>query len=198
MVSDEFDSYLRLYDPSGALIAENDDYDFPNSFISERLCEPGVYTIEADSYDAWGSGVYTLSLDSGVFSPEDCAPPTTTTTQAPTTTTAQPSVPTLAAPSLQAMTANSVSLTLPSKPFGFDYYGLLLVYCVFPYEQSPSDTWYNDCVVSNSWDYNGDQWGTTTTSASLLEAGTLYYVRWLIRTRSGEEKWSSPTAFVTT
>ena len=77
MVSNEFDTYLRLYDPSGVLIAFNDDSNLTNSFISERLCVPGLYTIEADSFLSTASGVYTLSLNNGGNSPAACAPPTT-------------------------------------------------------------------------------------------------------------------------
>jgi hypothetical protein len=112
-------------------------------------------------------------------------------TATPFTTTAQPSTPTLAAPSVQWASHNSVTLTVPSKPSGFDDYGSILGYGVFTSSGLPS-SWCNGCVVSNSWDYNvgpwdynSDQWATQTISAPSLAAETTYYVRWMIRDTEG-------------
>ena len=114
MVSNEFDTYLRLYDPSGVLVAVNDDSDGTNSFISERLCEPGLYTIEADSYRSSLSGVYTLSLASGGNSPAACAPPTTTAQPPANTTTTTTIITTKTAPAPRSIrrTTNITNTTI--------------------------------------------------------------------------------------
>ena len=85
-------------------------------------------------------------------------------------------IPVLAAPTVSSVTATSVTLTLPSKPSGYDDYGSILGYAVFTSSGTPG-SWCDACVVSNSWDYNGNQWGTSATSASSLTGGTTYYVR---------------------
>jgi len=62
---DGFDTFLRLYGPSGDLVIENDDYNGLNSYLSVGLCETGTYTISAGSYADSGEGPYELSLNGG-------------------------------------------------------------------------------------------------------------------------------------
>lgn len=63
------DTYLRLYDASGNLIAENDDIDLGvdrNSRLGFTASESGVYYIEVDSWDGGSdderTGEYTLEV----------------------------------------------------------------------------------------------------------------------------------------
>ena len=57
------DPHLYLYDPSGQLIADNDDIDNaenPNSRIDITLEQAGLYTIRVSKFS--GGGLYALSL----------------------------------------------------------------------------------------------------------------------------------------
>lgn len=66
--SNEFDTYLLLFDPSQRMIAENDDMDAgSNSSIVLTLPVGGTYTVVANGYDSRSLGTYSLS----VFSIED-------------------------------------------------------------------------------------------------------------------------------
>ena len=64
MKSAEVDSYLKLQDPAGKLVAENDDIAEGN--LDARIIftpkEPGVYRITATSFQETGRGVYTLTI----------------------------------------------------------------------------------------------------------------------------------------
>ena len=64
MRSSEFDSYLELRGPDGALIAENDDGgEGTNAQISARLARAGRYRVVARSYgEREASGFYELTL----------------------------------------------------------------------------------------------------------------------------------------
>ena len=67
MTSRHFDTYLEVIDPTGVVIALNDDHDGTNSFVSVQLCHTGVYTVIAGSY-GYGSmqlGEYALLLSGG-------------------------------------------------------------------------------------------------------------------------------------
>ncbi|HYE97182.1 MAG TPA: PPC domain-containing protein [Rubricoccaceae bacterium] len=63
--SDEFDTYLFLYDEDGNVIEFHDDIDFPDNTNSRitRTLEAGVYAIGANSFDEGETGSYTLELD---------------------------------------------------------------------------------------------------------------------------------------
>jgi Bacterial pre-peptidase C-terminal domain len=64
MKSTALDSYLKLYDPAGKLLAENDDI-APNSLDSRIIFTPkeaGVYRITATSFEQRGRGAYTLTI----------------------------------------------------------------------------------------------------------------------------------------
>ncbi len=67
MRSGDFDTYLELRDPSGALVAENDDGgDGTNSLIVARTDRAGRYRITARSFgDREATGLYELTLDVG-------------------------------------------------------------------------------------------------------------------------------------
>jgi len=63
LTSNEFDTYLYLYDPDGNLVAENDDYDGTSrSLISYKLPSGGTYTIEVTSYSESETGNYRIVL----------------------------------------------------------------------------------------------------------------------------------------
>ena len=67
MTSRHFDTYMEVIDPTGVVIALNDDHDGTNSFVSVQLCHTGVYTVIAGSY-GYGSaqsGEYSLLLSGG-------------------------------------------------------------------------------------------------------------------------------------
>jgi len=56
----DFDAFLYLFDASGAIIAENDDWSGLDSRISITL-PPGTYSLGASSYHPGATGSYTLS-----------------------------------------------------------------------------------------------------------------------------------------
>ena len=62
--STQFDTYLRLHDGRGKLLAENDDIapDNLNSRIIFTPKEDGVYHIIATSYQQRGRGAYALRV----------------------------------------------------------------------------------------------------------------------------------------
>lgn len=64
LVSDEFDTYLKLIGPDGEEVARNDDVSESSndSYISTSLVEDGTYTVWANAYDQTGSGRYSLSV----------------------------------------------------------------------------------------------------------------------------------------
>jgi hypothetical protein len=64
LISDDFDTYLILLDPSGDPIAENDDVgrSNANSQLTLELPSTGEYVVVANSYNSNGRGQYTLSI----------------------------------------------------------------------------------------------------------------------------------------
>lgn len=64
LVSRGFDSYLRLFAPSGELFS-NDDYngDTSRSLLSQTLGESGTWRVEVNSLYADETGSYTLTID---------------------------------------------------------------------------------------------------------------------------------------
>ena len=67
MTSRHFDTYLEVADPTGVVIALNDDHDGTDSFVSVQLCHTGAYKVVAGNF-GYGSmqfGEYTLLLTGG-------------------------------------------------------------------------------------------------------------------------------------
>jgi hypothetical protein len=67
MTSRHFDTYLEVSDPTGVVIALNDDHDGTDSFVSVQLCHTGAYTVIAGNF-GYGSmqfGEYALLLTGG-------------------------------------------------------------------------------------------------------------------------------------
>ncbi|MBK9376504.1 MAG: SUMF1/EgtB/PvdO family nonheme iron enzyme [Holophagales bacterium] len=62
LVSASFDAYLYLLDPSGNVVAWNDDWSGLNSHISFTLPSSGQWTVEATSYHQGATGPYTLTM----------------------------------------------------------------------------------------------------------------------------------------
>ncbi|MFC4406892.1 PPC domain-containing protein [Haloarchaeobius iranensis] len=62
MTSEPGDTYLYLLDPSGQVVAENDDYDGLNSRIEYELAASGEYTIIAASFSSTATFEYELSV----------------------------------------------------------------------------------------------------------------------------------------
>jgi hypothetical protein len=64
MKSTDLDSYLKLHDPAGKLVAENDDIAEGN--LDSRIIitpkETGVYRITATSFQETGRGAYSLVI----------------------------------------------------------------------------------------------------------------------------------------
>ena len=59
-----FDTHLRLYDPNGELVVENDDHnEHFESALWFRVVEAGEYRIDAGGYDDVHHGAYTLTLE---------------------------------------------------------------------------------------------------------------------------------------
>ena len=59
-----FDTHLRLYDPDGELVVENDDHnEHFESALWFRVVEAGEYRIDAGGYDDVHHGAYTLTLE---------------------------------------------------------------------------------------------------------------------------------------
>ena len=67
MVSDDFDTYLELYGPSGAILTQDDDSggDLDSLIRNVQLPSAGEYAIHARSYSSREAGQYTLSLSRG-------------------------------------------------------------------------------------------------------------------------------------
>ncbi len=69
MRSEWFDTYLRLEDAKGKLIAENDDIDTASKNLDSRILfvpqADGIYRVIATSYQRQGRGDYTLAV--GVY-----------------------------------------------------------------------------------------------------------------------------------
>jgi hypothetical protein len=63
MRSNQIDSYLRLEDPAGKQVAEDDDGGgFPNARIVYKAATDGVYKVIATTYQGGQTGKYTLTL----------------------------------------------------------------------------------------------------------------------------------------
>lgn len=62
--SEEFDTFVSLYDPSGNNVINDDDNggNYDSLISGYRLSQSGTYTIGAGSYNSAGSGRYTLRL----------------------------------------------------------------------------------------------------------------------------------------
>ena len=69
LTSSDLDVHLRVYDPSGQLIGDNDNTAGTNSYLKLVLCTTGNYTITADgtlkTSIATSSTEYTVSLEGG-------------------------------------------------------------------------------------------------------------------------------------
>ena len=69
LTSSDLDVHLRVYDPSGQLIGDNDNTAGTNSYLKLVLCTTGNYTITADgtlkTSVATSSTDYTVSLEGG-------------------------------------------------------------------------------------------------------------------------------------
>ena len=66
-----FDPYLRVFNPDGTLLAENDDGDDGlNSALNLLVPETGSYYVVADSYLSIEAGTYSLEISSGTAAPE--------------------------------------------------------------------------------------------------------------------------------
>ena len=65
------DPYLRVFDPDGNLLAENDDGDDGlDSLLRLNVPETGRYYVVADSYLSMWEGTYSLEIGSGTAAPE--------------------------------------------------------------------------------------------------------------------------------
>jgi serine protease Do len=62
--SQDFDSYLALFDPKGKLIAENDDASQSDKNAEIRVTLPvtGQYRVVVNAYDKTGRGQYLLTV----------------------------------------------------------------------------------------------------------------------------------------
>ena len=66
-----FDPYLRVFNPDGTLLAENDDGDDGlNSALNLLVPDTGSYYVVADSYLSIEAGTYSLEISSGTAAPE--------------------------------------------------------------------------------------------------------------------------------
>ncbi|MCC6614363.1 MAG: PPC domain-containing protein [Anaerolineae bacterium] len=65
--NESLDTVLRLYDPDGTLVLENDDYtDGYNSRLVYQPTVSGTYTVEAEPYDDNSSGDFVLTVTQGL------------------------------------------------------------------------------------------------------------------------------------
>src|SRR5260370_42569200 len=63
MKSTDFDSYLRLEDPDGNQIAEDDDGGgFPNARIRQKVDKTGAYKIIATTFRADSTGNFDVNI----------------------------------------------------------------------------------------------------------------------------------------
>ena len=69
LTSSDLDVHLRVYDPAGALIGDNDNTAGTNSYLKLVLCTAGTYTITADGTKkttvSTSTTDYTVSLEGG-------------------------------------------------------------------------------------------------------------------------------------
>ena len=69
LTSSDLDVHLRVYDPTGALIGDNDNTAGTNSYLKLVLCTTGTYTITADGTKkttvSSSTSDYTVSLEGG-------------------------------------------------------------------------------------------------------------------------------------
>ncbi|MED5394613.1 MAG: hypothetical protein VYA26_09185 [Actinomycetota bacterium] len=69
LTSSDLDVHLRVYDPAGALIGDNDNNAGTNSYLKLVLCTTGTYTITADGTRkttiSTSSTDYTVSIEGG-------------------------------------------------------------------------------------------------------------------------------------
>ena len=69
LTSSDLDVHLRVYDPAGALIGDNDNTAGTNSYLKLVLCTTGTYTITADGTKkttvSTSTTDYTVSLEGG-------------------------------------------------------------------------------------------------------------------------------------
>ena len=69
LTSSDLDVHLRVYDPAGVLIGDNDNHAGTNSYLKLVLCTTGTYTITADGTRkttiSTSTTDYTVSLEGG-------------------------------------------------------------------------------------------------------------------------------------
>lgn len=74
--SDDFDTYLSVFDPSGYLLVSNDDSDlygdaYYSSSVGLYVDVPGTYMVVVTGYSQYDLGAYELQLMGGGFSAAD-------------------------------------------------------------------------------------------------------------------------------
>ena len=77
MTSSAFDTYVMIVSPSGALLAENDDYQGSTgrSYVQATAAQAGAYRVQATSYNAGETGAYRVIVStSGGSGPVAQAP----------------------------------------------------------------------------------------------------------------------------
>tara|TARA_B100000700_G_scaffold329016_1_gene448883 strand:- start:615 stop:917 length:303 start_codon:yes stop_codon:yes gene_type:complete len=69
LTSSDLDVHLRVYNPAGTLIGDNDNTSGTNSYLKLVLCDTGTYTITADGTRknsiSTSTTDYTVSLEGG-------------------------------------------------------------------------------------------------------------------------------------
>ncbi len=75
LTSTAFDGYAFLLDPSGTVVAQDDDSGgYPNPFISYTAATSGTYTFEASTYSAGEIGAFSVSLTLTTAGGNTCTP----------------------------------------------------------------------------------------------------------------------------
>ena len=107
-----------------------------------------------------------------------------------------PALPSLNAPSSVSIGSGSITVSMPSKPSGFDNYGLTIgVYIFSNSSATGTSSSYMEHICGTPWSYNSAPWGASCIFAeSELTPGT-YYARYYLTDNQGRSDWSAAKSF---
>jgi len=129
--SDDFDTYLSVFGPSGELIDSNDDADWDysatyRSSLDLYLYEDGRYTVVVSSYSQYGLGAYEVLLTTSTpFAPQDAESVTVPGSVEGTLNAGDPVVPdgwTGPSKAYSFSVADDTALKIDARSYDFDTY----------------------------------------------------------------------------
>jgi hypothetical protein len=110
-------------------------------------------------------------------------------------TVSAPALPSLSTPSSVTVGSSTISVSLPSKPSGFDAYGQTMgVYIFSASWVTGTSSSYMEQTCGN-YSYSAAPWGSTCSfNKTALSSGT-YYARYYLTDNQGRSDWSSARSF---